>query len=268
MTDHEDPEATQRRPEPPDHTPAAEPTTSAGRGVKRVTKPARKAMKSIRSGMAAAADGVAAAADGMAAAAEPLVDRIEQAVDDVERAIAERPGGRVRRVRRMGSRPLAYLNDVHPDVGTALPVQVGLRTIPVEDVAGTAVGGGAQRGGDFLPLRPFRGRNWNGRWQRLNRAQTDLAILPPIEVVKHGGRYWVVDGHNRVGLALYHGQPEIDASITELVAPGERRSEPIVTFAPSFAGSRALRTAGGGHRPSDALSHEDGIGREPVDDEP
>jgi ParB-like chromosome segregation protein Spo0J len=43
--------------------------------------------------------------------------------------------------------------------------------------------------------------------------------------VKHGGRYWVVDGHNRVGLALYSGQPEIDATITELVAPGERRTE-------------------------------------------
>ncbi len=249
--------------EPPE---AAEPTT-ARRRVKRVTKPARKAMKSIRSGMSAAADGMAAAADGMAAAAEPLVGRIEQAVDDVERALAERPGARVRRVRRMGTQPLAYLNDVHPDVGRALPTQVGLRTIPVEDIAGTAVGGGAQRGGDFLPLRPFRGRNWNGRWQRLNRAQNDLAILPPIEVVKHGGRYWVVDGHNRVGLALYHGQPEIDATITELVASGDRRSEPIVTFAPSIAGSRALRTAGGGHRPSDLLSHEDGIGREPIDEE-
>ncbi len=261
MTDHEDTKTTQRPPEPAGRTPR-------DRGVQRVTKPARKAMKSIRSGMAAAADGVAAAADGVAAAAEPLVGRIEQAVDDVERALAERPGARVRRVRRMSARPLAYLNDVHPDVGKALPVQVGLRTIPVEDIAGTAVGGGAQRGGDFLPLRAFRGRNWTSRWVRLNRAQSDLAILPPIEVVKHGGRYWVVDGHNRVGLALYHGQPEIDASITELVASGERRSEPIVTFAPTFAGSRALRTAGGGQRPSDALSHEDGIGREPVDDEP
>lgn len=208
---------------------------------------------------------MAAAADGVAAAAEPIVGRIEQAVDDVERAIAERPGSRVRRVRRMGAQPLAYLNDVHPEVGRALPAQVGLRTIPVEDIAGTAVGGGAQRGGDFLPLRPFRGRNWAARWQRLNRAQDTLAILPPIEAVKHGGRYWVVDGHNRVGLALYHGQPEIDASITELVPPGEQRSEPIGTFAPEAAGSRALRTAAKGRRPSDVLSHEDGTGRRPVD---
>jgi hypothetical protein len=167
----------------------------------------------------------------------------------------------------MGTLPLPYLNDVHPGVGRALPVQVGLRTIPVDEIAGTAVGGGAQRGGDFLPLKPFRGRNWNGRWQRLNRAQEGLAILPPIEVVKHAGKYWVVDGHNRVGLALYHGQPEIDATITELVAPGERRTEPIVTLAPTVTGSRALRTAAEGHRPSDLLGHEDGMRREPVGDD-
>jgi hypothetical protein len=234
--------------------------------VERASAPARKAIGSIRSGMAAAADGMAAAADGVAAAAEPIVDRIEQAVDDVERAISERPGRRVRRVRRMGAAPLPYLNDVHPDVARAHPVQVGLRTIPVADIAGTAVGGGAQRGGDFLPLRPFRGKNWAGRWQRLNRAQNELAILPPIDVVKHGGTYWVVDGHNRVGLALYAGQPEIDASIVELVPPGERRTEPILTLAPTVSGSRAVRTAAAGHRPSELLSHEDGIRREPVDD--
>ncbi len=131
------------------------------------------------------------------------------------------------------------------------------------------MGGGAQRGGDFLPLRPFRGGNWNTRWQRLRAAQDGLAVLPPIDVVKSGDRYWVVDGHNRVGLALYGGQTAIDADVTELVPFGGHRTEPIGSLASTFAASRALRTAGSGQRPSDALGHEDDAApeSEPLDDD-
>jgi hypothetical protein len=220
------------------------PRKSPGRArIARVARPARDALATV------------------AAAAEPLVGRVGQAVegvaDSIAGSISERPGMRVRRVRRRAATPLPYLNDVYPDVRHARPVPVGLRTIPVDEIAGTAVGGGTQRGGDFLPLKPFRGRNWTARWQRLNRAQDALAILPPIEVVKHRGRYWVIDGHNRVALALYSGQPEIDATVVELVPPGERRTEPVVDLAPTLAGSQTLRTRGEGRAASEALAHED-----------
>ena len=146
----------------------------------------------------------------------------------------------------MGKQPLVFLYDVHPEARLARPVEVGLQTIDVDEIAGTAVGGGAQRGGDFLPLKSFRGANWTARWQRLRRAQDGLAVLPPIDVVKSGDRYWVVDGHNRVGLALYGGQAAIDADVTELVPLGEHRTEPIGSLASSVAESRAVRTAGSG----------------------
>jgi hypothetical protein len=194
---------------------------------------------------------------GVASAREPIADRVGQARDGVVGTWKERPGARVRRVRRMGNRPLPFLYDVHPEARSARPVEVGLQTIDVDRIAGTAVGGGAQRGGDFLPLKPFRGGNWNTRWQHLRKAQEGLAVLPPIDVVKSGDRYWVVDGHNRVGLALYGGQAAIDADVTELVPFGGQRTEPIGSLATSFAASRALRTAGSGQRPSDALGHED-----------
>jgi hypothetical protein len=232
MRDADDGERSPKPPDRPEAEPAAEPTTSA---IDRMARPAREALASLTGGLG----------------------RVGQAVDDVGQGIAERAGARIRRIRRRAAMPLSYLNDVHPDAGRARPIDVGLRTIPVDEIAGTAVGGGDQRGGDFLPLRPFRGRNWNGRWQRLNRAQSELAILPPIEVVKYGGRYWVVDGHNRIALALYSGQPEIDASITELVPPGQRRTEPVVTLAPTLTGSRALRTSGTGRRSSQVLDDDD-----------
>jgi hypothetical protein len=211
------------------------------RGIRRVARPARHAIASV------------------AAAAEPLVGRIGDAVEGVERSISVQPGMRVRRIRRRAANPLPYLNEAHPDVRRAHSVQVGLRTIPVDAIAGTAVGGGDQRGGDFLPLKQFRGGNWRSRWQRLNRAQDSLAILPPIEAVKHKGQYWVTDGHNRVALALYSGQPEIDASIVELVAPGDRRTEPLGTLAPTLAGSQTLRTRAEGLPASGALAHEDRV---------
>jgi ParB-like chromosome segregation protein Spo0J len=47
-------------------------------------------------------------------------------------------------------------------------------------------------------------------------AARDQAILPPVQLVRAGGEYWVVDGHNRVALARQVGQLWIDADITEL----------------------------------------------------
>ena len=220
--------------------------------MRRAAEPARKAIKAIRKG-------VVAAAGGVASAAEPIVDRVQEAIEDAGRTWNERPGARVRRVRRMGATPLPYLYEEYPEARMARPVQVGLRTIEVAHIAGTGVGGGDQRGGDFLPLKPFRGHNWTGRWQRLKNAQDRLAILPPIDVVEFAGRHWVLDGHNRVALALYGGQLEIDANVVELVPPGGQRTEPIGSLAASAADSRSVRTAGSGHRPSDALSINDPV---------
>jgi hypothetical protein len=211
---------------------------------------ARRAVGAIR-------HGVGAAADGVAAVTEPIVDRVQGVLADAERTWNERPGARVRRVRRMGAHALPYLYDLHPEARQARPVEVGLRTIDVAEIAGTAVGGGDQRGGDFLPLKPFRGKNWSGRWQRLRRAQDRLAILPPIDVVKYADQYWVLDGHNRVALALYGGQVGIDASVVELVPMGATRTEPIGSLAATVADSRRVRTAASGQRPSDTLARNE-----------
>lgn len=194
--------------------------------------------------------------DGAEAVAEPIVDRVSTVLEGARETWQERPGARVRRVRRLASKPLPYLMDVHPEARNARPVLVGVRSIDVDDIAGTAVGGGAQRGGDFLPLKQFRGTNWSGRWQRLRRASDRLETLPPIDVFKFADRFWVVDGHNRVGLAKYTGQVAIDANITELVPPGGRRTEPIVSLAPMAADSRSLRAAGTGSRASSDLAAE------------
>jgi hypothetical protein len=135
------------------------------------------------------------------------------------------------------------LFEEHPDARRGTPRELGLQTIDVDDIAGTAVGGARQRGGDFLPLKPFRSENWRSRWQRLRSAADRLVALPPIDVVRFADRYWVLDGHNRVALALYGGQITIDANVTDLLLPGQSRSEPPSSLAAQVDENRELRAA-------------------------
>jgi hypothetical protein len=194
---------------------------------------------------------------GAESAAEPIRDGVSAALGAAAHTLNELPGARVRRLRRLGRVPLPSLPDLYPEAARARPVVIGLRSIPLDQIRGTAVGGGDQRGSDFLPLKPFRGKNWQARWQRLRKAQDSLAILPPIDVEKYADGYWVVDGHNRVALALYNNQDEIDASVVELVPFGGRRTEPISSLEAEVDAARPVRR----------LTQKEGIGRR-RDDEP
>ncbi|HEY3164525.1 MAG TPA: hypothetical protein VGJ71_09205 [Candidatus Limnocylindrales bacterium] len=186
---------------------------------------------------------VASALGGAADRVEQAASAVGAAVGAAGRRFEERPGARVRRVRRLGRVPLPYLNDVHPDARRRTPRELGVQTIDVDKITGTAVGPANQRGSDFLPLKPFRSLNWSARWQRIGRASDRLAILPPIDVLRYGETYWVVDGHNRVAQALYSGQAAIDADVTDLVDPSSPPSGPAESFASLAEDSRELRAA-------------------------
>ena len=189
-------------------------------------------------------------ASTIADAAAPVISAAMAPVDQItsgaRRILGKRSGARVRRVRKMGREPLANLWEAHPEARLASIREVGLQTVPVEAIVGTAVEGPAQRGGDFLPLRDRRSADWRARWQRILNALDQLHNLPPVELIKFGDGYWVVDGHNRVGAALYTGQVALDASVLELRLPGMASSAAPSTVAPMLEGSRELRAAGSG----------------------
>lgn len=145
-----------------------------------------------------------------------------------------------------GSRePLPSLFDRHPDALAAARHPRGVRTIPIQAVVGTARHP-TQNTADFLPLPQLRGRNWEGRWQRLQRGMRQLAVLPPIEVLQVGNEYWVVDGHNRVAAARQIGADDMDADVIELVLPGTTAHGHQGSMPTALVGSEELRQAGEG----------------------
>ena len=182
---------------------------------------------------------------GLAGVAATIADVAGPVISGARRLIGQRSGARVREVSRMGRQPLPNLWEVHPEARRASIRELGLLSILVSNIVGTAVEGPAQRGGDFLPLRDRRSDDWRSRWQRILRGIDDLATLPSVELVKFGDEYWVVDGHNRVAAALYTGQIEIDAIVQQLRLPGMRHGPPTL-IAPVLEGSLDLRNAGAG----------------------
>jgi hypothetical protein len=132
---------------------------------------------------------------------------------------------RLRRLRPAATRrePLPSLYDRHPRAETALRRPRGLQIVPIDRIVGTTRPP-SQTTVDFLPLPYLRGRNWNARWQRIQRAVDDLSTLPAVDLVQVGDEYYVADGHNRVAAARGAGAVAIDADVTELVMPGVQRS--------------------------------------------
>lgn len=159
---------------------------------------------------------------------------------------------------------LPSLFDRYPDATAAPRRRVGLRSVPLERVVGT-LRHPSQNTADFLPLPRLRGQNWRGRWQRIDRAMTGLAVLPPVDLVQVGDDYYVEDGHNRVAAAKQADGVEIDADVTQLLLPGVTRPSQGVIDASSLVDSGVMRQAGSGRhsrtvvrRPaSDSLSRED-----------
>jgi len=164
---------------------------------------------------------------------------------------------------RRRHQPLPNLYEVHPEARLAPLRELGLCAISVDEVIGTAVQGVAQRGLDFQPLPAFRSPNWRGRFQRIRQALDRLETLPPIDVLKTAGGYWVVDGHNRVAAARANGQVAIDADVRYALLPGE----PIVlpgSLAAVLAGSDQIRAVGRG-RFTPGLSPDSRVGDQTLD---
>jgi hypothetical protein len=145
--------------------------------------------------------------------------------------------------------PLPSLYDAYPRASQATRHPRGVRVVALDDVVGT-VRHPTQNTADFLPLPQLRGRNWMARWHRIQDATRRLAVLPPVDLLKVGDAYYVLDGHNRVAAARQAGAVAIDADVVELQLPGvatshdQRRGETST----SMMGSQEVREAASGRQ--------------------
>ena len=178
---------------------------------------------------------------------------------------AWRRRGRDGAARRLTERnPLPSLYDVHPAARTGMRRTIGLKTVPIDRIVGT-MRHPTQNTADFLPLPQLRGRNWEARWQRINRATDRLETLPPVELVQVGDDYYVADGHNRVAAARRAGAVDIDADVTQLLLPGVTQPGQATIDASSLVGTAEVRQAAAG-RQSRTVEQRDALDEIPRGD--
>lgn len=97
---------------------------------------------------------------------------------------------------------------------------LGMQTIDINDIVGTA---GRVDGFD----RQFHPRQTTtqSRWMDVVKAWYQGVGLPPVELRKAGGVYFVIDGHHRISVARQQGQEFIDAYVTEMDLVGDDQQE-------------------------------------------
>jgi hypothetical protein len=117
--------------------------------------------------------------------------------------------------RKRGASCLAWLEHA---LGAAAPAGrrvVGVHTIPLASIVGTAEPAKARSfDHSFRPSAASR-----RRWERLWVAARRGATLPPISVFRLGEQHFVDDGHHRVSVARALGMTAIDAEVTDLGRP-------------------------------------------------
>jgi len=85
--------------------------------------------------------------------------------------------------------------------------------IPIRDIVGTVGGADGKFDCDFLST------NERSRWrfQAIVTALRQGETLPPVEVYRLHGRYYVADGHHRVAATRALGEASIAAYVTEIL---------------------------------------------------
>ena len=193
--------------------------------------------------------GIVSHLQGVADVASAVGGAIGTVIEAAGQAWSIREAMTSRRLSRQAREPLANLYELYPEAREASPHELGLRFVPVDEIRGTAVAGATQRGGDFLPLKPFRGENWWARWRRIREANERLQPLPPVDLIKFDGDYWVVDGHNRVAAMLYANGVGVDAMVIEMVPLDGMASERPTNLLSLYNETEDRRTAAAGVRP-------------------
>jgi hypothetical protein len=88
----------------------------------------------------------------------------------------------------------------------------------LQDVPLEAICGSVNRADDytatFLPKREHD----EERWARVYMAMSERGV-PPLELLEHNGKYYVLDGHNRVSILRHWGAKTAEAYVSRAWMP-------------------------------------------------
>jgi hypothetical protein len=115
-------------------------------------------------------------------------------------------------LRRAKSNRLVWIGDEIDPGAPASRRELGLRSIPLDSIVGSAECGKA-KAFDSRFRAPSTSRS---RWERLWMAERRGSPVPPISVYRVGDEHYVDDGHHRVSVAHALGMDAIDAEVTAL----------------------------------------------------
>jgi hypothetical protein len=133
-------------------------------------------------------------------------------------------GARLRLVRHDAGEMLS-LEQVVDARGGVNVRDLGLQTIMLDSVVGTAGRRASEFDGRFRPTT----RRTERRWLSIARARRRGQPLPPIDVFRVGDVHFVHDGHHRVSVARAEGDTAIDARVREIrTRPATRLLEEVV----------------------------------------
>ena len=90
----------------------------------------------------------------------------------------------------------------------------GVHEIPIDEIVGSVAPDA--KTGDFDPSFLPLNRRTRERWTRIYREMVEGDELPPIDVYKVDGKYYLIDGHHRVSVSRNLGRPTINARVINI----------------------------------------------------
>lgn len=108
-------------------------------------------------------------------------------------------------------RELLSYNALREKVHVENQHDIGLQTVHIDDIVGT-LGRSDDFDRQFHPIRQVT----KNKWESVAHAYYSGKTLPPIELIKVGGMYLVVDGNHRLSVMRLNEQDYVDAHVVEL----------------------------------------------------
>ncbi|MCQ2436986.1 MAG: BMP family ABC transporter substrate-binding protein [Clostridia bacterium] len=109
------------------------------------------------------------------------------------------------------------LDEVVPDHLSLAHVYIGLITIPLDRVAGTANHGRTNAfANNFMPLLE-ENSEFAIKWRNLYNGVYQDGVREPIKVLEYMSRYYVIEGNKRVSVSRYINAPMIEADVTRII---------------------------------------------------